>query len=79
MRKQSDEISEAAIRPGELTIAGYQLLRLHPGHWRPLIQQLVGPAIRLHDLKSARTRMWRDALCELECGNRIAKEGGCHE
>jgi hypothetical protein len=52
--------------PAELTLSGYALLRLSPTRWRSLWRRIAGPAFRLHELRNVRTRMWREALCDLD-------------
>jgi hypothetical protein len=50
-----------------LVNSGYELLRLDRRRWRETIAFLLSPAARLHNLKDVRTRMWREAICEVDC------------
>jgi hypothetical protein len=44
-----------------------QLATQHRLSFKDAIGRLTGPAFRLHRYRNARTRMLRDALCELDC------------
>jgi len=57
---------EAVAEPTRVILSAYALLRLSPAPWRTLLRQLAAPAIRLHELRNARTRMWREAFCDLD-------------
>ena len=69
MKQQNQENlpnTDRDLSAAGILLSGYGLLRLSPDRWRDLIGRLVAPATRLHDLRNVRTRMWREALCELD-------------
>ena len=46
----------------DLVVSAYAKLRPGPDRWRSAVRRLAGPVLRLHNLRDARTRLWRDAL-----------------
>lgn len=79
MQKRNREIGEEVTGSAEIMLAGYEMLRLRGRHWRRLVDYLAGPAFRLHGYRSASTRIWREALCELDCGDSDVRGSACHE
>lgn len=78
MREQEHGAAEIRSAAAEITLAGYELLRLNRRRWRRLLGELLGPAFRLHDLRSAGTRMWREAFCRIECeARKVQAENHC--
>ena len=53
----------------DVALAGYALLRLSPSGWRSVARQLTAPITRLHELRNARTRVWRRAVGQMDCGD----------
>ena len=56
------------LGPGDLTLRAYRRLRPGRATWQRITAAFVGPAVRLHRLRNTATRLWRDAICDLDCG-----------
>ena len=54
-------ITETAARPRDR-------YNLPKPIWREMLKALFAPAVRLHRYRDLRTSMFRDAVCELDCG-----------
>lgn len=79
MQTSDQDIGEKMTDSAEIMLDAYAMLRLQPRHWRRLLSSIAGPAFRLHEFRNSSTRIWREALCELECADRGANGRTCHE
>ncbi len=55
-----NSIHEEMIQPTDLA-------EQHRFSWKDALGRLTQPAFRLHCYRNVRTRMLRDALCDLDC------------
>ena len=79
MQTRNRELGEGTTGSAGIILAGYEMLRLRRLHWRRLIDFAVGPAFRLHEFRNSSTRIWRQALCELDCTEPHPGEACGHE
>ena len=47
----------------------YNVAVSHPPRWHLFLTSLASPAVRLHRLRNLRAAMFREATCEIDCGN----------
>lgn len=56
----------------DIALSAYGLLRLQPNRWRQLLQDLLSPAMRMHRLRDARTRLWTELVSAADCQRLVA-------
>jgi hypothetical protein len=66
---KNDDLRNAGLGPADLMLQAYRQLRPGRPAWQRVTEAIAGPAIRLHRLRNTSTRLWRGAICDLDCSS----------
>ena len=67
LEKSERQIGSRPATAQEPTRAAGRLARFHRVSWREALSGFASAAFRLHHYRDMRTRMFYDALCDVDC------------